>query len=240
MASSHFRTIAGEDRVVLLPRGYRRGVKPAVLAGHGHSFEVAGPYAGVPAVGFGWATISVYLEAGHPVCMIGAGGPRTWNSDAAVQHMENARQWMQAEYAAAPGGVHLFGFSMGGALAASYAAEHRASVLSACFACPALDLGFLYATNANGYATAELDAAHGGNYQAAAPVKDPMARAAGGDYDGLPILLYHAAPEDGALPAASAAQFAADTGAEVHKSTLLAHSPDVVDRERLRSFLRDL
>lgn len=245
--SSISTVVAGEGRTILLPRGYKRdGTVAPVLSGHGHNSTVGlppGTYGGVPAVGYGWATFSAYLDVGIPVVICDAGGGKGWNGNAALQHLENARLWARDNYATKDGPAHLFGFSMGGSLIASYAAENPTKTKSMVLACPGIAIDKLHDSNYGGYAAAELEAAHGGtlaSYNAALPVKDPMVRAANGDYDALSILIYHAAPEDTTISLADVTQFANDSGAEIHKSSLLQHNPDVVDRNRLIDFIMEV
>lgn len=237
--------VGAETRVVIIPRGYKQDHSvPPVILGHGHSLAAQGPYATPPAVGFGWAALEPYMRLGIPMCIIDAGGANKWNSDAAVQLMEDARAWMVANYSAKDGPAHIFGFSMGGTLAATYAAAHPDKTKTLVLACPGLDIVYLHDSNFNAYGKAELETAIGGGttpgFTAALPNKDPMELAQTDHYDNLPILIYHAAPDDTALPLASANLFAANTGAEIHRSTTHNdHNPDVIDPVRLDSWLRE-
>lgn len=238
-----YRTVSSESTLVMFPRGFRRdGTRPTVFMLHGHNSAAAGPYNVVPTAGYGWAMAEAVLRAGYPICLPDAGGGKGWNGNTAVTKLEANRQAMISNFGAKSGPAFICGFSMGGMLAASYAAENPSNVKALVLTCAALDMVHIHDTNYNSYGTAELEAAHGGSlasYQAALPTKNPMARAAAGDLDAIPTLIYHAAPADTVCPLASYQQFAADSGAEIHQDQSQGHDPDITDPVRLIEFLEE-
>jgi pimeloyl-ACP methyl ester carboxylesterase len=226
-----FDTSSSDTRLVMLPRGFRAdGTVRPVLMCHGHSLAAAGPYGVVPAAGYGWQLVAALLSAGYPVCLPDAGGGKGWNSTASVTHLDNARLRMSSTYGAKTGAAHIMGFSMGGMLAASYAAENPTLAKTLTLTCPAVDMASIHDTNYGGYGTAELEAAHGGSsgtYTAALPTKNPMVRAAANDLDSVPTAIFHGAPADTVVPLASINQFASDAGASILQDQSQGHDPDI-------------
>lgn len=225
---ARYEVVNGDRRLVMIPRGHKHdGSTPMVIAGHGHSSAPAGPYITVPFPGYGWRAFLAYIEAGIPVCLIEAGGGKGWNSVASVDHMVSARDWMIEKYGCAPD-PHVFGFSMGGMLASTFAGLHGARSLV--LACPALSMVHIHDTNYSGYGAAELEAAYGGlaGYQAAVPQRDPLALAGAGEFDGIPIEVFHSAPGDNVAPLSALQQFATAVGAGIHYDSR-GHNPDVTD-----------
>jgi alpha-beta hydrolase superfamily lysophospholipase len=222
--------VGGNWRMLLRPRNWDPA-KPLILSGHGHSAAASGPYVGVPVPGYGARTYSAMLDAGFAVVLTDSAGGKSWGGAAAVTEYDAARTWAQSKLGLPTGPAHAFGFSMGGCLAATWAADNT-DCLSLTLVCPALDLDYLYTNNYGGYAASEITAAYPGGYAEL----DPVVLAEGGAFDSIPTLLYHAAPEDTVVPLASVEAFAAASGAQVGKDVspwVSAHSPDSITPEDL-------
>lgn len=237
-----YEVFAGEGRMWWLPRSWKGdGSLPVVLAGHGHNSSPVGPYCSVPPPGYGWPSWATYLRLGLAIVMIDAGGGKTWNADVALGHMEAARLFSVNELGAS-GQVHLSGFSMGGCLALTYAAENPASALSVSAVCAPLSIDRAHTDNMNGYATAELEDVYGGlaGFQAALPERDNVWQAQQGAYANAPALITHAASVDPVTHADDAATFAGAAGCTVVEHPEWGHNPQCVDVDQLYEFTRGL
>lgn len=143
---------AGIDGVQIIfnKRAKFDGTEPGILMLHGHSGTA---YAmGVPFPTFTHQALEM-VRAGYIVVSIDAGGTRGWPSPLVNAVIENAVAWMQQpktddDFASGvgvkAGKIGLYGYSMGGGNAITYARLHPSKVAACLLFAPAINLDVFY------------------------------------------------------------------------------------------------
>lgn len=213
---------SGETTIHMLDRLYKpTGTRKGVIVTHGANvtataFLQGGPY---------WQPVAYAANGGYPCLCVDEGGSATFGNDTSIAAMNADKGVIQAlPSLAKPGGVFVYGGSMGALTALAWARANIANVLGLFLTIPALDLNDIYVNNKGGL-QAEIATAYGIVSPAAIPNLALHSPAAFSSADKavlatVPIKLWAADDDPIASNTAAATAWAATVGPNVTVSSL--------------------
>lgn len=238
---SHGRDLvaAGEEHVIVLPRGYRPGVDPPrrlVLVCHGANQRAVTAVSGVDEMRplarhmADAGLIGLAIDCNAPPA---ASGLQNWGNAASVTRTQAAVDFAVASLGARADGILALTTSMGAFTLLNWARTRLGLLRGAALLIPGLDLQDIRDNNRSG-AQGFIDTAYGGSgaLAAAYPTRSPLVYRA--ELAGAPLRLWTSSDDPVCQPAASAT-FAAATGAPIVSLGAVGHSVsglrvgDVVD-----------
>lgn len=154
------------------------------------------------------------------VCAL-LGGTTTWNNDASLARVTAAWDYAKSNLGVKTDKLVLWGGSMGGGTALTYALTNPANVAAVGVSIPALDPEYVRTNNVGGY-QASIEA----NYGAATPVptvKQPVTRGSEWPATSIPLAVWYST-SDPYTPQASTETFGAAAGAQMHSLGAVGHS----------------
>lgn len=193
-------TVAGENTCLMKPVGRPATECKAIITLHGHG----GTFSQMMPFWAGGDHTRVLVEAGYQVFCIDAGGQFTWDNDTAMAAITAAYNYLLANGMLGTK-VGVIGWSMGGGNALQWIKLNSAKVSGALLWAPMTDLD--YFCYPGGVATAEGDAAYGGNY-AVNSAGHKIANELTTWKDKCPIKIYHG-QSDSTVPYAKSQAFVA-------------------------------
>lgn len=185
-------------------------------------------------------TLANLALAGYLVLAVDAGGGSTWGNDASQTSVTSAHAYLTGTLGAKTGKVHLYGWSMGAAVALNWARNNPTKVSAVGVACPVVDLAYEHDNNVQGFA-AGMETALGvtGTWAGNATItaRDPIQNAASYAPGVLPVKVWLSSNDVVAVTARQQA-FVTATGCQSSSLGAAGHSPLTVPSTEVVSFFQ--